>query len=178
MNLFLLSLDPEENARLHCDQHVVKMILEAVQLLCTCLHTDRALGHVPRTCNKGELARIKQCVSDGSVAFYKPTHVNHPLAVWTRTCRENYEFVKEYAMSLGREYTFRYGKTHKSAELCKSLPEPENLPCHGNITPHVICMDVQYQVSSDPVACYRNYYSSKEFARYSRREWPEWFHKM
>ena len=35
MNIFYLSRDPHEAARLQCDRHVVKMILETGQLLST-----------------------------------------------------------------------------------------------------------------------------------------------
>ena len=35
MNLFYLSKDPTECATLHCDKHVVKMIIEYAQLMST-----------------------------------------------------------------------------------------------------------------------------------------------
>jgi hypothetical protein len=33
MNIFYLDSDPELAAQMHCDKHVVKMILETAQLL-------------------------------------------------------------------------------------------------------------------------------------------------
>ena len=35
MNIFVLHEDPITAAKHHCDKHVVKMILESAQLLCT-----------------------------------------------------------------------------------------------------------------------------------------------
>ena len=35
MNIFFLSWNPETCAQMHCDKHVVKMILETAQILCT-----------------------------------------------------------------------------------------------------------------------------------------------
>ena len=35
MNIFMLDRDPRVAANMHCDKHVVKMILETAQLLCT-----------------------------------------------------------------------------------------------------------------------------------------------
>ena len=35
MNIFYLDRDPNIAAQQHCDKHVVKMILESAQLLCT-----------------------------------------------------------------------------------------------------------------------------------------------
>ena len=35
MNIFALHTDPQTCAEMHCDKHVVKMILEHAQLMCT-----------------------------------------------------------------------------------------------------------------------------------------------
>ena len=35
MNIFALDKSPEVSAQMSCDKHVVKMILESAQLLCT-----------------------------------------------------------------------------------------------------------------------------------------------
>ena len=35
MNIFYLHKEPEVSARLHCDKHVVKMIIEYAQMLST-----------------------------------------------------------------------------------------------------------------------------------------------
>lgn len=35
MNIFILDTEPTTAAHLHCDKHVVKMILEAAQMLST-----------------------------------------------------------------------------------------------------------------------------------------------
>ena len=60
MNLFYLDKDLKVNAESHVDKHVGKMIMEAVQLVCTAFH----------------LQDIE--------APYKKTHPNHPSAIWTR----------------------------------------------------------------------------------------------
>ena len=39
MNLFILSLDPVEAANDQCDKHVVKMVTETAQILCTVLQS-------------------------------------------------------------------------------------------------------------------------------------------
>lgn len=38
MNIFVLSEGPVEAARMQCDKHVVKMIVETAQMLCTVGH--------------------------------------------------------------------------------------------------------------------------------------------
>jgi len=38
MNIFFLDFDVKKCAEYHCDKHVVKMILETAQLLCSAHH--------------------------------------------------------------------------------------------------------------------------------------------
>lgn len=104
MNLFYLDSDPVEAARMQCDRHVVKMILETAQMLST--------AHV-------EL--------DGIQVAYKATHKNHPSTVWVRKQRGHYEWAWRHMMALGDEYTRRYGKVHKTirehAEALRCFPK-------------------------------------------------------
>ena len=54
MNLFYLDEDMDKCAEYHVDKHIVKMPLEAAQLLCTAIWVDHVLGFVPRALNKEE----------------------------------------------------------------------------------------------------------------------------
>ena len=54
MNLFYLDEDFDKSAQYHVDKHIVKMPLEAAQLLCTAVWVDEVLGFVPRALNKEE----------------------------------------------------------------------------------------------------------------------------
>ena len=102
MNIFYLDSCPREAARMQCDKHVVKMILETAQLLSTAHH---------------EL--------DGESPAYKPTHKNHPSAVWVRNSLQHYAWTVSHLYELGREYKRRYGKTHKTIrEHLMSLRRP------------------------------------------------------
>ncbi len=66
MNIFALDTDPVTCAQYHCDKHVIKMILESVQMLST------------------------TCSILGAEAPYKPTHANHPCTKWVRESWENF----------------------------------------------------------------------------------------
>ena len=57
MNIFVLDTDISKCARYHADKHVVKMLLEGTQMLCTVLN-----------CN-------------GVTTPYKATHVSHPCTL-------------------------------------------------------------------------------------------------
>jgi len=98
MNIFYLHQNPEQAARYQYNKHVVKMILESAQMLCTAHH-----------CIMG---------SDADVP-YKPAHKNHPSTVWARQSGQNYAWLYYHMMELGREYEKRYGKKHLSIIKCE-----------------------------------------------------------
>ena len=54
MNLFYLDEDLDKAAQYHVDKHIVKMPLEAAQILCTTIYIDKFLGYVPRALNADE----------------------------------------------------------------------------------------------------------------------------
>ncbi len=96
MNLFLLSRSRRKGARMHCNRHVVKMILETTQLLWTGVH----VGGVDVS-NRTELKP------------YRKTHTWHPTAIWVRESPRNWSFAVSFGLELCKEYTRRYRKHHK-----------------------------------------------------------------
>lgn len=150
MNIFLTDLDLRQNARNMVDKHIVKMPVESAQMLCTALH------------------------SCGMNAPYKATHVNHPDNIWCRQSLDNWLYLKWLSLMICREYTFRYGKIHKSEDIIRSLPTP-NLPKTGR-TELPNCMDEHYIVGDDVVTNYRNYYKfgKSHIHSWKNREKPIW----
>ena len=161
MNLFLLSWNPRQCARWHCDKHVVKMILESVQMLYTAWHINNQ--GVPETAPGG--------------GYKKISNHNHPMAVWVRESLWNYNFCVKVCAGLCLEYTFRYGRIHASTRhllwLSENIPNIEKL--EKTLTPQ--CMPDIYKVEGDPVAGYRNYYlgDKSRFAKWSKTEPPPWW---
>jgi hypothetical protein len=153
MNVFLLDENPQINAKYHCDKHVVKMLLETAQLLCSANHL----------CGDSEPP-------------YKLSHKNHPCSIWCRASLSNYLYLCELGLELSKEYTFRYGKYHKSTDVIQwclnNLPNIEDI----GFTPPALAMPDQYKVD-DFVQSYRNYYigEKKGFATWKNREVPYWF---
>lgn len=142
MNIFYLSEDPNQAAKYMYNKHVVKMILESAQLLCT--------AHI---------------ISDGETADvpYKATHKNHPSAIWARESVSNYIWLYDHMIALGNEYTRRYGKKHLtilkcSGALCKA---PNNIT-KVDLTPMPQCMPDQYKVPGNSVEAYWNYYEAEK----------------
>ena len=98
MNIFYLHQDPVKAAQYQYNKHVVKMILESAQMLCTAHHCiDTEFADVP----------------------YKIAHKNHPSTVWARRSANNYEWLYHHFVALSAEYKRRYGKDHLSYIKCK-----------------------------------------------------------
>ena len=153
MNIFLLDKNLEKCAQYHVDRHVVKMILESAQLLCSVHHIC------------GELEPP-----------YKLAHKNHPCSIWCRASLTNYLYLCELGLELSKEYTYRYNKHHKSTDVIQwCLNNLPNIPDIG-FTPPALAMPDQYKVD-DFVQSYRNYYigEKKGFATWKNREIPYWF---
>jgi hypothetical protein len=157
MNIFFLDENPTMSARYHVDKHVVKMILETAQLLCGVHHTtDQDTHQVP----------------------YKLSHKNHPCAIWARESLSNYLYLCELGLELGKEYTHRYGKRHKSIDVINwCIINKPNIPDIGFTKP-AMAMPDEFKVDS-VVESYRNYYmgAKSELASWKKREKPLWFEK-
>lgn len=142
MNVFYLDSDPKQCAMLHTDKHVVKMILEYAQLLSTAHY-----------------------VCDGATpeGMYKPTHINHPSAVWVRKSEHNYIWLCNLLLALCSEYTYRYAKIHKVEReglcylLLKNVPKNIGKELWSEPTP---AMPDEYKVKGDSLTSYRKYYAS------------------
>lgn len=174
MNLFVLDLDPKLAAQAHCDKHVVKMVLETAQLLSTAhAHFGEAVYD----------EALNSFVIQGLRA-YKPTHKNHPCAVWVRETAGNYRWALALLEALLSEYQLRYGdsakKRHKTWEILPALQNPPKAIEHKNfMTPFVTAMPEIYR-SDDVVKAYRMYYCAEKFkmSAYKLNNRPEWFAEM
>jgi hypothetical protein len=136
MNIFYLDEDPIKAAQAQYNKHVVKMILESAQMLCTAHHVYGNPDDVP----------------------YKQAHLNHPSTIWVRENSLHYDWLYEHMIALGDEYTKRYGKQHLSITKCK-IPlsnQPENIP-HEEFEQPPQCMPDEFKDKCS-VQAYWNYY--------------------
>ncbi len=148
MNIFFLHEELETCAQYHCDKHVLKMILEATQMLCNAHHltinSDIDYSTLPQP-------------------LYKKTHENHPMSIWVRG-QKPYIATAGYARCLCKEYRWRYMKTHKALSLIEWLNDPDHLPMFViSESPVPLCMPDEYKLVNDPnpITSYRNYYKYK-----------------
>lgn len=153
MNIFILDNDIRTCAQYHCDQHVVKMILESVQILCTVLNKK------------------------GFSTPYKSTHANHPSVLWAEASFDNFLWLSDLTLELNKEYKYRYDKQtdHKSIAVLTDISQYSFLSL--GLTTFPQAMPDSYKVAKDPVLAYRNFYrgDKAKFAKWTKRAPPKWF---
>jgi len=161
MNIFWLSLNPRKAAQAQVNSHVVKMPLETAQLLCSVLWL------------------CGFAVETTETPPYKLTHKNHPCAKWARESLENYLWLVDMLEALGEEYTYRYGKQHKSVGYVswfrENLPELES----RGLTVPPCAMPDEYKINGcatfdDVIESYWWYYAigKRHLHAWKRREVP------
>ena len=167
MNLFVLSWNYQECAESMFDKHISKMLLEAVQMLCTAMQLVDP---------DNEIAQ--------HIRLYKISHRNHPVSVWMRASLDNYMWTLNIVDAMHREWKYRYNhpaeKMHKSFEVAQSLrtyaPAADKFPTTG-LTPFALAMPNECK-RPDPIESYRVYYQTPEkqkIASWKRREPPVWY---
>lgn len=152
MNIFYLDSDITQCARFHCDKHVIKMLLESAQILCSVLW----------------LHQIK--------APYKPTHLNHPCVLWANESLSNWLWLKKLAYALNEEYKYRFNckSNHKSYDVISSLEIPPILDRGLTERPQALPDEFKQE---DPVKAYRQYYKMRKqhLGHWTKRDIPDWF---
>lgn len=148
MNIFYVDHDPVIAAQSLCDKHVVKMVLETAQLLCLAMPAE--------------------------ISPYRHTHKNHPCAKWVVESTSNWNWLCTHGLALAKEYTYRYGREHKSEAVIRRTA----YYLESGRTPFTIppqCMPDEYKVR-DTVQAYRKYYreGKRGLLTYTRREPPSW----
>jgi hypothetical protein len=191
MNLFVLSSNPTEAAEAHADKHVVKMILEACQMLYSA-HWVAAYLELLENKSAIAVSRAQKLLAlppsllkapyrgkDSDSAReqgYRPVHLHHPCTKWIRASLENYMWACDLAIAIGKEFTFRYGKVHSCQGHAEWLQQnPPAIPSLG-LQRFVTAMDEECRISDDPIECYRYYYKTSKKDRgllqYTRRQKP------
>ena len=155
MNIFYLHPDPQTCATYHVDKHVVKMILETAQLLCTA-HWET-----------------------GGEAPYRSTHKNHPSAIWARKNINNYKWLCQLGLELCKEYTHRYGKTHKTQQHLEWLDKNPPTLSEGNMEPPTLAMPDVFKCKT-VLESYQKYYKfgKKHLHQWKKRNEPDFIEKI
>lgn len=190
MNIFYIDSDPQTCAEMHCDKHLIKMIIEYAQLMSTSHRVLDGKQYTDKTASGRNIQRWRMNDSEMENRLYKASHINHPSAIWCRENRENYLWLFDLWYCMLQEYTYRYGKYHECSKLLNYLDnEPHNIP-DGEFFPPTPAMPPELKIVSDnPVPgrkydvlkSYHNYYNveKRSFATWkgkiNSRPVPQWF---
>lgn len=139
MNIFFTDPDPATAARSLPDKHVVKMPVEAVQML-----VSACLRH-----------GIQPNVVTKSGTIHKGGYHKHPSTLWAGETSANFRWTLLWGFALCQEYTKRYGKTHFAEGQLDTLLEALKSVPLGALTRPALAMPDECKVD-DAVESYRN----------------------
>jgi len=179
MNIFVLDEDPIVAAKMYCDKHIPKLIVEMLQM---CGSAVIRHGATPEQL---PLAKSTQKPIRGG-------YHNHPCTRWVGDSRTNFLWAAHHGAALCEEYTKRFGKEHYCANGIEILYGLSYLIPEGDLTPFALAMPDDFRpltwtsratqrpashASGDmAVQAYRFYYHSKAFAKWEKgRPMPNWF---
>ena len=191
MNIFALDRNQRRCARWHVDKHVIKMLLEYCQLLYTAhwalfypalleCESSQALSRAHKKLSIPEYMMNAPLCDTSKQPSYRPCHIHHPCASWTRQSSGNYRWLSQLGLEVASEYTYRFGKIHSCQKHSEWLSShlPPTIPQLPHLS-YAIAMDEEYRTfSEDPIECYRNYYNTNKKERglihYTKRRVPYW----
>lgn len=165
MNIFVLDSDPITAAKMHCDKHCVKMVVELYQQLGSAVRRHGATdSQMPLTSNGKPL---------------KGGYANHPCTRWCGDSRHNFIWAAMHGIALSMEYSYRYDKIHSCHEGLIKLLNMFKLIPYAPLMPFAQAMPDQYKIDNDAVTAYRNLYwfdkRHKFNCVWTRRSKPKWW---
>lgn len=180
MNIFFLDEDPKICAEMHCDKHVVKMVIEYAQLLSTAHRLIDGMQYEDRTARGARIKRWRHPDTVFENTLYKASHIGHPSQKWCMENTANYKWLAELWIHLCHEYTHRYGRKHLTQEKLDGILQqlPKNLtPGVWYQPPPAMSAYPQCIVEGNSLQSYHNYYivDKARFAKWTDRDIPSWY---
>ena len=183
MNIFYVDKNPVTAAKMMCDKHIIKMILESAQMLCTAKRVLDGTEYFDTTKNGRKIKRWRLENSNEEAIIYKAGWLKHPSTQWVMRSAYNYIWLFNHFMALNQEYKLRWQKNvnhvsvDKLAELLKH--PPKNAPLNVIGTDADPAMPDHCKIAGDVVGSYRKYYilEKRRFAKWEKHGavMPEWF---
>jgi|694.fasta_scaffold111493_4 hypothetical protein len=160
MNIFFLDYNPQEAAKAHCDKHVIKMIVESLQLLFSA-HW-RVAGIKNRKEREEFGNRWREIFPDlPRENPYGTGYQNHGCTKWVLESQSNYKWLCSFTLELLKEYKKRWpGREHSCQKLAQWCSEhPIEIKDLGLTNPYLAMPN--FCKRENPVESYRIYYHIK-----------------
>lgn len=164
MNIFPIDINPENCAKWSCDQHIVKILTEAVEVY------------------SSALAYTHKEIWDKLDWKCKYKIIKTPIVQWA--CNDsNRIWLCFYIYELNKEYEYRYGKKHKAYKVFTCLANSVKEMPYKDIQltfPDTFVQIVPEHLKQDnAIEAYKNYYKYKYEQgfkipmRWTKREKPK-----
>tara|TARA_Y100000361_G_C11119892_1_gene322586 strand:- start:87 stop:596 length:510 start_codon:yes stop_codon:yes gene_type:complete len=164
MNIFVLSQNPITAAKMMCDKHIPKMIVESAQMMASALRRHGATDDMMPLTKAG--------------TPYKGGYKHHPCTVWVGDSYANFMWLSHHAEALLDEYYERFGKVHACHNPIYQMSSMKSVfatSTRDYLTPFAQAMPDEYK-NRCAVTAYRNYYHSKTFAKWEKgTPSPKWW---
>ena len=169
MNIFVLDTDPRAAARMMCDKHIPKMIVESAQMMASALRRH-GLGD-------DDLPNTRRGTP------YKGGYPHHPCTRWVGDSYRNFIWLYQHGETLSREYIKRFGKKHRTQRSIREMHQVFDEKHHTfdfpevGLTPFAQAMPDEYK-NTDVVKAYRDYYKADKshFAKWDKgTPAPNWW---
>ena len=183
MNIFYVDKDPAKAAEMMCDKHIIKMILESAQMLCSAKRMLDGTEYYDKTKNGRKIKRWRLDNSNEEAIIYKAGWAKHPSTQWVMKSAYNYMWLYKHMLALNEEYKLRWQKNDDHVSITK-LGEllkhpPKNAPVNVIGTDATPAMPEHCKIPNDVVGSYRKYYilEKKRFAKWEKPNavMPQWY---
>lgn len=170
MNIFVLDECPITAARMMCDKHIPKMVVETAQMMASALRRHDAPDEVMPLTQRG--------------TPYKGGYHHHPCTKWAGDTQLNFLWLMHHGFALCQEYVNRFHRYHACQMPIYEMGELYNIVPAGTLTPFARAFNAEkYPFLYDEeqytaVEAYRTYYQLDK-ARFA--EWrkgtpaPSWW---
>ena len=183
MNIFYVDKNPVTAAKMMCDKHIIKMILESAQMLCTAKRVLDGKEYMAKTKNGRNIKRWRLDDPDEEAIIYKAGWLGHPSTQWVLKSAYNYVWLYNHMMALNQEYKLRCQKNvnHTSIDklgfILRNPPKNARVDVMGtDATP---AMPEHCKIPGDVVGSYRKYYilEKRRFAKWEKPNavMPDWY---
>jgi hypothetical protein len=185
MNIFYVDKNPATAAKMMCDKHIIKMILESAQMLCTAKRVLDGKEYIAKTKNGRNIKRWKLDNPNEEATIYKAGWLGHPSTQWVLKSAYNYTWLYKHMIALNEEYKLRWQKDKDHVSITKlgqllSVP-PKNAPLDILGTDATPAMPEHCKIVGDVVGSYRKYYilEKQRFAKWEKPNavMPDWYKK-
>lgn len=145
MNIFPIDKNPKKCVGMMCDQHIIKILTEAVEIYCSSLIGNPIYDKIPQD--------------------KKYKDVKSPWVKWAKYKR-NRHWLVYYIYHLHEEYKYRFNKEHKAYQIfknvCNKVNECPYLHVGLKYPKDFLQLVDDNSKCEDSVQAYRNYYKYKE----------------